>query len=88
MTTPCLCLITDIQKINVGIGEIGNMTLEPGVYKFTFSPIGTINADVILNGALTTSSSFKQMALTVAADIEVILTGGVQPKNIFWCGRR
>jgi hypothetical protein len=22
--------------------------------------------------------------LTVAADIEVILTGGVQPKNIFW----
>jgi hypothetical protein len=33
--------------------------------------------------ALTTSRHSNKWALTVAADIEVILTGGVQPKNIF-----
>jgi hypothetical protein len=79
-------LITDIQKINVEIGEIGDMTLEPGVYKCTFALIGiTINADVTLNGGPDDVFIIQTNGpLTVAGDIEVILTGGVQPKNIFW----
>jgi hypothetical protein len=53
-------LITDIQKINVGIGvthDFGARCLQ--VYVL---PIGiTINADVILNGGPNDVSSFKQM---------------------------
>jgi cytoskeletal protein CcmA (bactofilin family) len=76
----------DDLTINVGGGEIGDMTLEPGLYTFTISPVGiTINADVTLNGGPDDVFIMQTNGpLTLAPDTEVILTGGVKPENIFW----
>jgi cytoskeletal protein CcmA (bactofilin family) len=73
-------------KINVGGGEIGNMTLEPGVYTFTIAPIGiTINADLTLNGGPDDVFIIRTNGpLIMAPDTEVILIGGVKPENVFW----
>jgi hypothetical protein len=73
-------------NINVGGGELGNMTLEPGVYTFTISPIGiTINVDLTLNGGPDDVFIIQTNGpLTLAPDTEVILTGGITPENVFW----
>jgi cytoskeletal protein CcmA (bactofilin family) len=77
---------SDDTTINVGGGEIGNMTLEPGIYTFTISPVGiTINQDVTLNGGPNDVFIIQTNGpLALAPDTEVILTGGVKPENIFW----
>jgi cytoskeletal protein CcmA (bactofilin family) len=74
------------MNINVGGGEIGNMTLEPGVYTFTISPLGiTINGDLTLNGGPNDVFIIRTNGpLVLAPDTEVILIGGVKPENVFW----
>jgi cytoskeletal protein CcmA (bactofilin family) len=76
----------DDVNINVGGGEIGGMTLEPGVYTFTISPIGiTINGDLTLNGGPDDVFIIRTNGpLTLGPDTEVILTGGLKPENVFW----
>jgi hypothetical protein len=80
----------DARKVNLGFGDIGGLTLVPGVY--TFDRDITISTTVTFDGKdgsgkanttsvfiLRTSGSVKQ-----AANIQVILTNGAQAKNIFW----
>jgi hypothetical protein len=67
----------------LGAGDIGGMTLSPGVYKW-----GTgvkIPTSVTLTGAAADVWIFQIAGdLTVSAATDVILTGGAQPKNVFW----
>jgi hypothetical protein len=77
---------TDPTKKDIKNGAIGGLTLSPGVYTFTDASVGvTIDTDIILEGGeddvfiIQTNGS-----LAIAANIEVILSSGVMPKNVFW----
>ena len=73
---------------DLGAGEIGSLTLVPGVY--TFGSNVNISDDVTLSGTTAddgpTEIFIIQMTgdLMLAADMKVILTKGVLAKNVFW----
>jgi hypothetical protein len=67
----------------LGAGNIGGMTLKPGLYKWS-SPV-IIPADVILSGNKNDVWIFQiAQTLVVSSGKQVILQGGAQAKNIFW----
>ncbi len=67
----------------LGGGEIGGMTLAPGVYKWG-TGVG-ITTDVTLSGNSTDVWIFQiAQNLTVASAANVILAGSARAKNIFW----
>jgi hypothetical protein len=74
---------TNPTAVNLGAGDIGGLTLAPGLYKWT-SKLG-ISTDVTLAGGrdavwiMQIAGSFSQASAT-----KVILTGGAQAKNVFW----
>ena len=80
------------NKINLGGGSIGGLTLSQttdgvddnnGVY--TFGSGVTINSDVTFDGSAEDIFIIQMTGnLLVAANVNVILTGGVLAKNIFW----
>jgi hypothetical protein len=67
----------------LGAGNIGGMTLAPGVYKW-----GTglsIPTNVTLAGSATDVWIFQiARDLTVASATNIVLSGGAVPKNVFW----
>ena len=68
---------------NLGSGEIGGLTLAPGLYKWT-TPV-TISNDVTLNGGANDTWIFQiSGTLTQSVGKKVILTGGAAAKNIVW----
>ena len=71
--------------LNPGGGNIGGLSLIPGLYKFT-STASIMGADVTLTGGVNDVWIFQVgTALTVGPDgRHVILAGGAQAKNIFW----
>lgn len=70
--------------LNPGAGNLGGMTLGPGLYKFTDAALIT-GTDLILRGSANAVWIFQiGTALTVGSDIRVILAGGAQAGNIFW----
>jgi len=87
------------QGFNIGGGNIGGMTLTPGVYTFftdininsdltfnggTFVDIN-INSDITFNGGADNVFILQTTGkLMQAASTKVILSGGAQAKNIFW----
>jgi Ice-binding-like len=67
----------------LGAGNIGGMTLAPGVYKWSTGL--TIPTDVTLSGSSTDVWIFQIAGtLSIASGKQVILSGGAQAKNIFW----
>ena len=67
----------------LGGGDIGGLTLAPGVYKWTTAV--TIPTDVTLSGGATDVWIFQIAGdLTMAAATNVTLAGGALAKNIFW----
>jgi hypothetical protein len=68
---------------NLGSGNIGGMTLTPGVYKW-----GTglqIPTDATLSGPATGVWIFQiGQNLTVSNAAKIVLAGGALPQNIFW----
>ena len=67
----------------LGAGNIGGMTLAPGVYKWGTGVL--IPTDVTLNGNATAIWIFQiAQDLTMASATNVFLTGGALPKNVFW----
>lgn len=67
-------------------GDIGGMTLGPGLYKST-SSLDITTADLTLDAGGNADATFVfQIAstLTLANGRAVILAGGAQAKNIFW----
>ena len=69
--------------VNLGAGEIGGLTLTPGLYKWGTSV--NISNDVTLAGG-PNDVFILQIAgtLTEASAKNVTLTGGAQAKNVFW----
>lgn len=67
----------------LGAGDIGGMTLEPGVYGWGTSLV--IPTDVTLEGSETDIWIFQISGdLTLSSDVEVVLAGGARPENVFW----
>ena len=67
----------------LGAGEIGGMTIAPGLYKWSSGVL--ITTDVTLNGGPEDVWIFQIAEdLTVANGMSVILSGGAKAKNIFW----
>ena len=72
--------------LNPGSGDIGGLTLVPGLYKFTSGVLVSITgSDVTLSGGPTDVWIFQiASSLTVGNGVHVILAGGAQATNIFW----
>lgn len=67
----------------LGSGNIGGMTLTPGLYKWGTSVL--VDSDVTIEGGPDDVWVFQIAGnLTVASGRSVILSGGAQAKNIFW----
>jgi len=69
--------------LNIGAGSIGGLTLTPGLYKWTSALI--IPTNVTISGGPDDVFIFQvDGTLIMSSAVQVILTGGVQAKNIFW----
>ena len=67
----------------LGAGNIGGMTLAPGVYKWGTGVL--IPTDLTLNGSSTAVWIFQiAQTLTLSSAVNVHLTGGALSKNVFW----
>ena len=67
----------------LGAGNIGGLTLAPGVYKWTTGVI--IPTDVTLSGNKKAVWIFQIAGtLNISSAKKVILKGGAQAQNIFW----
>ena len=74
---------TSAATTNVGTGNIGGLTLKPGVYKWTTGV--TIPTNVTLSGGANDIWIFEIAGtLNISSGKQVILKGGAQAKNIFW----
>jgi hypothetical protein len=74
---------TDIVTLS---GNIGGLTLTPGLYKST-STLAISSGDVTFDAKGNAEAVFIiqiASALTTTSDRKVILSGGAQAKNIFW----
>jgi hypothetical protein len=70
--------------LNPGTGNIGGLTLVPGLYKFT-SSLGITGSNVTLSGSDTSVWIFQVATdLNLGSGIQVILAGGAKARNIFW----
>jgi len=74
---------TDPDETELGAGNIGGMTLAPGLYKWSSGV--TIPTDVTLSGGKNAVWIFQIAGtLDISSATKVILSGGAQAKNIFW----
>jgi len=74
-------LAPDVTEL--GAGNIGGMTLAPGIYKWSTGL--TIPTDVTLSGSSNDVWIFQiAQTLDISSATKVILSGGAQAKNIFW----
>ena len=71
------------DRTELGAGNIGGLTLEPGLYKWT-STI-TVPTDVTISGGADDVWIFQTSGdLTVASATRITLGGQAKAKNIFW----
>ena len=74
---------TSPNATELGAGEIGGLTLAPGLYKWSSGV--SIAKDVTLAGGPNDVWIFQiAKTLTQASATRVTLTGGAQAKNVFW----
>jgi len=68
---------------NLGAGEIGGLTIAPGLYKWGTGV--SISTDVTLSGGPNDVWIFQiAQTLNQAGATHVVLSGGAQAKNVFW----
>jgi hypothetical protein len=71
----------DVTELNGG--NIGGMTLAPGIYKWSTGLL--IPTNVTLAGSATDVWIFQiAQDLTMSSAAKILLSGGALPKNIFW----
>src|SRR5450830_427179 len=76
-------VIAPAPVVELGAGNIGGMTLAPGVYKWSSGV--TIPTDVTLAGGVNDVWIFQiAQTLDLSNGIHVNLSGGAQASNIFW----
>lgn len=74
---------TTPQFSDLGAGDIGGLTLAPGLYKW--ASVVNIPSDVTISGAANDVWIFQIAGdLTLASGRSMILSGGAQAKNIVW----
>jgi hypothetical protein len=74
---------TNPTATELGAGNIGGLTIRPGLYKWGTGVI--IPTNVTLSGSSTGIWIFQVAGtLTVASGKQVVLAGGALDKNIFW----
>ena len=74
---------TTPNYLELGTGNIGGLTLLPGLYKWTTNV--TVPTNVTISGGANDVWIFQTTGgLSLAAGVKVTLTGGAQAKNIFW----
>ena len=74
---------TSPTATELGAGNIGGMTLAPGIYKWGTGV--TIPTDIALSGGVNDVWIFQiGQTLTVGDGVHINLSGGAQAKNIFW----
>jgi hypothetical protein len=74
---------TPAPIVNLGAGNIGGLTLAPGLYKWSTGVV--IPTSVTLSGGVNDVWIFQiAKDLTVSSGVTVVLSGGAQAKNIFW----
>jgi len=67
----------------LGTGNIGSLTLVPGLYKWTSTV--TVPTDTVISGGANDVWIFQTTGdLTMAGAKNITLAGGAQAKNIFW----
>ncbi len=73
----------DPDFFNLGAGNIGGLTLTPGLYKWTSSVIAPANFTI--SGSPTSIFIFQVAGtLKLSSGVNITLAGGVQAKNIYW----
>ena len=71
------------DHVALGAGNIGGLTLPPGLYKWTNSV--TIPVNVTLSGSANDTWIFQIAGgLSIASAKRVVLSGGALPQNIVW----
>jgi len=74
---------TNPTATELGAGNIGGMTLAPGLYKWSTGL--TIPTDVTLSGSANDVWIFQiAQNLNVSSAAKIILSGGAQAGNVFW----
>ena len=74
---------TNPDHLNLSSGNLGGLTLAPGLY--TFGTSVTIPNDVTISGTANDVWIFQiTNDLDLSTAKQVILTGGAQAKNVFW----
>lgn len=74
---------TNPDFTELGAGEIGGLTLDPGLYKWGTGVL--VTSDVTLNGSATDVWIFQiAQGLKLQDGKSIILTGGALPQNVFW----
>ena len=69
--------------LNLGSGDLGGLTLAPGLYLWTSSV--TVPTDVVISGGANDIWIFQTTGdLSESGARNVTLSGGAQAKNIFW----
>ena len=69
--------------VNLGAGDIGGMTLTPGLYNWSSTVI--VPTDITISGGPNDVWIFQVAGtLTMSSAVRVTLAGGAQAKNIFW----
>lgn len=72
-----------VDFTELGAGEIGGLTLDRGVYRWSSGVL--VTSDVTLNGSATDVWIFQiAQGLKVQDGKSIILTGGALPQNVFW----
>jgi hypothetical protein len=75
--------MTDPTATELGAGNIGGLTLAPGLYKWSTGV--TIPTDVTLSGGPNDVWVFQiAQGLNVSPGVNVVLSGGAQASNVFW----
>ncbi|HUC88596.1 MAG TPA: ice-binding family protein [Candidatus Paceibacterota bacterium] len=74
---------TNPTATELGAGNIGGMTITPGIYKWSTGV--TIPTDVTLSGSANDVWIFQiAQNLDISSATKVVLSGGAQANNIFW----
>lgn len=69
--------------LELGTGNIGGKTLEPGLYKWTTTV--SLPSDVVISGDTNDIWIFQISGdLSMSSAVNITLAGGAQAKNIFW----
>ena len=75
--------LTNPDYLNLGAGNIGGITLNEGLYKWT-SPL-LISSSIVLSGGPNDVWIFQiDGTFNLNSNVSITLQGGAQAKNIFW----